>query len=229
MRILDIPKSGRCGDFVFYMLGSKLCRRRYVVPKDPRTAGQLRVRAAFGAASKEWSHSRRLTEEQREAWRRKAKKVRSHPRLGQSGPLTGQQDYVGWKCAKKQIGGAENAECRTQKAEATSQGVQARGIGQSTWETRRGCAEDAPCRGRRAEGFARKGEGKKACLQVCQRQRVARPTWEWWESAPRVIREQSERGTGGECKRQSAKCRMWNGGEVRGRRNGHWRELWHGS
>ena len=112
MKILDSPKSGRWGDSVFYMRGNKQCRRRYVVPRDPRTAGQLRARAAFGAASKTWSHSQELTEEQREAWRTEAAKVQSRPRLGQSGPLTGQQHFVGRKCAREQTGRGENAEGR---------------------------------------------------------------------------------------------------------------------
>src|ERR1035441_5766938 len=63
MTLLGIPRSGRDGGFVYYMRGKKLCRRRYVVPKNVRTAGRGRARGAFGAIAKAWS--RVLTEEQR--------------------------------------------------------------------------------------------------------------------------------------------------------------------
>ena len=47
MKVLDIPKSGRDRRWVYYMRGRKLCRRKYVIPMDPRTPGQLRARAAL--------------------------------------------------------------------------------------------------------------------------------------------------------------------------------------
>lgn len=58
-----IPKSGRDGEWVYYLRGRTPCRRRYVVPRDPRTSKQLQVRAKLGAASKEWSYSQALTVE----------------------------------------------------------------------------------------------------------------------------------------------------------------------
>jgi len=137
VKILDVPKSGRCGDFVFYVRGNKQCRRRYVLPKDPRTAGQLRARVAFGAASKAWSHSPQLTQEQREAWRKAAAKVQSRPRLGQSGPLTGQQHFVGRKCAQGQLGGEENKRGCGRKREgkrASLQVFETQRVARSTWE-----------------------------------------------------------------------------------------------
>jgi hypothetical protein len=100
----DVPRSGRWGDWVYYLRGNKQCRRRYVLPTDPRTPGQLRSRAAFGAASKAWSESCQLTEEDRRSWRAAGAKVQSRVRLGQSGPLTGQQHYVGRNCAKDRTG-----------------------------------------------------------------------------------------------------------------------------
>src|ERR1035437_715220 len=80
MRILDIPKSGRCGKFVFYMRGRRLCRRLYVVPRNVRTAARRRTRGAFGAIAKAWG--KRLTEEQRQAWIVAGAKVESHPGCG---------------------------------------------------------------------------------------------------------------------------------------------------
>jgi hypothetical protein len=102
MVIRDIPKSGRSGDYVFYMRRNKLCRRRYVIPTNVRTPARRRTRRAFGAIAKAWN--RRLTEAQYQAWLASAAKVRSHPRLGQSGPLTGQQHFEGINSARARIG-----------------------------------------------------------------------------------------------------------------------------
>jgi hypothetical protein len=50
-------KSGRGGEFVYYVRNGQQLWRRYVVPMDPRTAAQQRSRKAFGAAAKAWSRS----------------------------------------------------------------------------------------------------------------------------------------------------------------------------
>ena len=81
--------SGRCGDYVRYVRGSKQYRRLYVKPTDPRTSKQRRGRAWFGDASGKYSQA--LTDEQRDACIAVGAKLRSRRRLGQSGPLTGQQ------------------------------------------------------------------------------------------------------------------------------------------
>jgi hypothetical protein len=85
-------RSGWCGDWIWYMRGSKQCRRRYARPKDPRTVAQLLNRGRFRTASKRYH--RVLTDEQRDACIAAGAKVRSRPRLGQSGPLTGQQYWI---------------------------------------------------------------------------------------------------------------------------------------
>src|SRR5512146_269128 len=90
--------SGRFGDWVYFVRNGKQCRRRFVVPTDRRTPGQLRTRATFAAASKYWSHSLDLTDSERDAWEADANKIQSRPRLEQSGPLTGQQYFVGRAC-----------------------------------------------------------------------------------------------------------------------------------
>ena len=102
MIILDIPKSGRSGDFVFYMRRKMLCRRRYVVPTNVRTAARRRTRGAFGAIAKAWRE--RLTEEQRQAWVASAARVKSRPRLWQSGPLFGELHFEGINSARARIG-----------------------------------------------------------------------------------------------------------------------------
>jgi hypothetical protein len=61
-------------------------RRRYAVPKDPKSPAQVRVRSAFGRVVTRW---RTLTESQRAGWALRAEGVHSRPRLGQLGRLTG--------------------------------------------------------------------------------------------------------------------------------------------
>ena len=144
MKLLEIPKSGRDGRWVYYMRGRKLCRRKYVVPKDPRTPGQLRARAALTAASKAWSHNPQLTEEHRREWRVAGAKVRSRPRLYQSGPLTGQMYFVARNCSRDRAGrelllratdpvGQSSGRSR-QPAKAVSQVIQSQRVARSTWE-----------------------------------------------------------------------------------------------
>ena len=94
--------SGRRGKHVFYMRGRTLCRRLYVVPRNVRTAARRRTRGAFGGISKAWSQV--LTEDQRRAWMVAAAKVKSHPRLWQSGPLTGEMHFEGISSARATIG-----------------------------------------------------------------------------------------------------------------------------
>ena len=107
-----ILKSGRCGKWVYYVRNGKQCRRRYTKPRDPRTPEQLRLRAAFGAASK--AYSQVLTEEQRQECRAAGAKVRSRPRLGQSGPLTGQQYLISRNSAEARA--EETPKARSHKA-----------------------------------------------------------------------------------------------------------------
>ena len=100
MNIPDVPKSGRQGDSIYYWRAGKQIRRRYVRPKDPKTPAQLRCRAAFGKAVNAWSHSQGMTQDDQRAWIAVAGKVRSRPRLAQSGPLTGQQYFISVNCPR---------------------------------------------------------------------------------------------------------------------------------
>ena len=96
------PMSGKSGPYVYYMFKGRQRWRRDVPNRDPRTFTQLRSRAVFGAASRVWSQGGTLTQEQRAAWHAEGAKTRSRPRLGQSGPLTGQQRFVGRNSTKAQ-------------------------------------------------------------------------------------------------------------------------------
>jgi hypothetical protein len=113
-------RSGRCGDWVWYVLGGKQRRRRDVIPRDPRTPAQLRSRAALGATSRDYSAV--LTEAQQDACIAAGAKVQSRRRLGSSGPLTGQQYHVRQECAGKQY------------REAAAQVAQSQRVTQAPWE-----------------------------------------------------------------------------------------------
>src|SRR5512137_2104005 len=89
MKILDVPKSGKCGQVVAFQSRYGLCLREWVVPRNTITAARQRRRAEFGSNSQRWS--RALSQEQRDRWSAAGGRVMSHPRLAQRGPLTGQQ------------------------------------------------------------------------------------------------------------------------------------------
>ena len=102
MKTLDIPKSGKCGNIVAYPGRYGQCQRQLVVPANPHSPARDHMRGAFGRCARAWG--RRLTEAQRQAWNEAGPKVQSAKRLGQSGPLTGQQHFEGINCARACIG-----------------------------------------------------------------------------------------------------------------------------
>ena len=172
-------RSGRCGDWVWYFRGSKQCRRRYTCPKDPRAPAQLRCRARFGAASRKYSRS--LTEEQRIACITAGAKVRSRPRLGQSGPLTGQQYCIHEESAQAK------ARAKTQDARTAPQVAQPQMVTRSTSDQHHSASVVPPGQHRLDTQRARKVRGgsqnvecrrKKERLpsQVLKNQRVTRRT-----------------------------------------------------
>jgi len=91
MKILDIPQSGHLGTYISFKTRHGQSRRRYVAPKNPRSAAQVRVRTRFGKPSARW---RTLTEAQRAAWIAGGSQELSDGRLGDSGRLTGCQFFV---------------------------------------------------------------------------------------------------------------------------------------
>jgi hypothetical protein len=94
-----VIKSGRCGDWVWYLFNGKQCRRRWFKPIDPKTAAQLRCRERLAAASKEYNEA--LTEAEQDASIAAGTKEPCRPRLGKSGTLTGQQNWVRRRCKGK--------------------------------------------------------------------------------------------------------------------------------
>ena len=84
MKILDIPQSGACADFVSVRTRyGQVRRRRGVIRKGPSEA-QLRHRAKFGGIRALW---RTVNPAQKATWAIEPETVRSHPSLGQSGAL----------------------------------------------------------------------------------------------------------------------------------------------
>lgn len=143
-------KSGRCGDWVWYVSHGKQFRRRWVLPKDRRTARQRRWRARLGFASKRYSHT--LPEAQQNARTATAAKRRTRRRMGQSGPLTGQQYSVSKEC--KAIGRAERRRSIINTAKvlhsqslaksSSSQLPQRQRLTRATWEQHRGASRYTP-------------------------------------------------------------------------------------
>ena len=101
MKILDIPQSGRRGLYVSQGGRYGQISRAFVIPSNPRTASQMSVRAILTRVAAAW---RGLQESQRAAWTAAASGVSSVSRLGQSGPLTGQQLFNKINCTLAQFG-----------------------------------------------------------------------------------------------------------------------------
>ena len=180
------PLSGRSGPFVYYMRNGRLCWRRYVVPEDPGTARQRRSRAAFRAASRTWSQGGPLTDKQRDAWYADGAKRQSRSRLAQSGPLTGQQNYIGRNSTRKQRDyqllsrppqrGQEKANPKRLKSELSVQVPKSQPITRSTSGPRWVHAVPAPSMRRGASGNAKKSKARQLISQMPHLQRSARST-----------------------------------------------------
>jgi hypothetical protein len=65
VKTVDVPKSGRHRNTVFYMRDRRQCERKHVILANPCTSTQRRARGAVTAAAKAGSNL--LTDEQREA------------------------------------------------------------------------------------------------------------------------------------------------------------------
>src|ERR1035437_5197728 len=91
MKVLDIPKSGKCGDRVWQR--NRYCQYSYAafVPFNPRSPAQVEVRQHFHAVSARW---RTLSQEQRDVWIAVASTKQSKPRLFQCGVLPGFNLFV---------------------------------------------------------------------------------------------------------------------------------------
>ena len=181
-------RSGRCGDWVYYLLpGGKQWRRRWVRPKDPRTPAQLQNRARLGAASHHYGA--RLTEEERTACTAAGAKRQSRPRLGQSGPLTGQQYSVRQAYAKPAAANARNARIPAQVPPPQK-------LTRPTWGQHRSGSSAAPGQQGRRQGVTGGRRKAGAASEVLQKRRIMRPAWERYRDGPGVARVRHPGGTG---------------------------------
>ncbi len=108
MKILDTPRSGKCGQEVAFNSRFGLCLREYTIPSNPRSPAQQHVREIFSSVSRMWSGT--LTEEQQDRWNAAGPQVLSHPQLSTRGPLTGQELCQSVNCIRRFIGLAPTLE-----------------------------------------------------------------------------------------------------------------------
>jgi hypothetical protein len=101
MRTLTVPQSGKKGATVSVLTRYGQVEREFVIPKDPHTPDQLRVRSNLGRIASRWRY---LTPQQRIAWTLAGREAWSEPRLGKSGRLTGCQLFIKINCARAAIG-----------------------------------------------------------------------------------------------------------------------------
>ena len=101
MRILDIPQSGKNGTLVSYKHRTGQFRRKYVLPRDPRTPAQLARREAFELAAQLWAT---LTQEQYRLWKTAAEGHSTEKRLNQSGGLQAYHLFCRINCNLAAIG-----------------------------------------------------------------------------------------------------------------------------
>jgi hypothetical protein len=108
MKILDTPRSGRCGQSVAFQSRFGLYLRQHVPQKAGLTPAREHSCAIFGGNSRKWSG--KLSEEQRDRWTLAGAQVMSHPRLAQKGPLTGQQFWQAISTVRAIVGLPETLE-----------------------------------------------------------------------------------------------------------------------
>ena len=86
MKVLDIPRSGKRGNWVWQSNRYGQYSYPAFIPFNPRTPAQVAIRGIFGAVAARW---RTLSEAQRFIWCLIASTMKSKPRLRQCGRLTG--------------------------------------------------------------------------------------------------------------------------------------------
>jgi hypothetical protein len=108
MKILDTPRSGKCGQTVAFQSRFGLCLRQHVPQKAGLTPARQHSCAIFGGNSRKWSA--KLNDEQHDRWTLAGAQVMSHPRLAQKGPLTGQQFWQAISTVRAIVGLPETLE-----------------------------------------------------------------------------------------------------------------------
>ena len=108
MKILDTPRSGKCGQTVAFQSRFGLCLRQHVPQRAALTPARQHVCTLFGNNSRKWST--RLSQEQHQRWTLAGAQAMSHPRLAQKGPLTGQQCWQAISTVRAIVGLPETLE-----------------------------------------------------------------------------------------------------------------------
>jgi hypothetical protein len=108
MKVQDTPRSGKCGQDVFWQSRYGLCARTHAVQHAKLTPARQLVCALFGSNSRKFSAL--LTDEQHDRWNLAGSQVMSHPRLAESGPLTGHQLWSGISTVRAVVGLPETFE-----------------------------------------------------------------------------------------------------------------------
>jgi hypothetical protein len=98
---IDVPQSGKVGTTVNVKSRYGQIERQYVIPKDPKTPAQMRIRSNLGRIAPRW---RVLEQEQRNAWMLAGQDADTRHRLGRSVPLTGFQFFLKINCSRAAIG-----------------------------------------------------------------------------------------------------------------------------
>ena len=108
MKILDTPRSGKCGQTVAFQSRFGLCLRQHVPQKAGLTPARQHSCAIFGGNSRKGGG--KLSDEQHDRWMLAGAQVMSHPRLAQKGPLTGQQFWQAISSVRDLVGLPETLE-----------------------------------------------------------------------------------------------------------------------
>ena len=98
---LDVPQSGKIGPTVNVKTRYGKIQRQYVIPKDPKTPAQMRIRSNLGHISPRW---RELKQEQRDAWSIAGQDAETRRRLGRSTPLNGFNYFLKINCSRAALG-----------------------------------------------------------------------------------------------------------------------------
>ena len=98
---LDVPQSGKIGTTVNVKTRYGQIQRQYVIPRDPKTQAQMRIRSNLGRISPGW---RELEQEQRDAWSIAGQDAETQRRMGRSAALRGFHLFLKINCSRAALG-----------------------------------------------------------------------------------------------------------------------------
>ena len=176
---------------------------------------------------KAWSESRLLTQERRGAWRAAAAQIKSTPRLGQSGPLTAQQSFVGQNALKERWGlplVLEPSQEGRKKTEGRRQTPESPALAKPTLGTCRACAVPAQL----SPPPASAATGARCPSQVQFPQRLTRPSSDRFHTATVALPLRCRWATWTPGRVGDHGLPQWSASLPQIHRNARFRELWRG-